>query len=73
MRNPLGIVLIIAALALGYLGYKKIEGSKAGLKIGDAEISATDTGKRSMGFILLGGGAILLIAGAVIVSKGNKR
>ena len=73
MRNLLGIVFIIAAIVLGYFGYDKVQGSKAGIKIGNAEISATDSGKQSSGYLLLGAGGVLLIAGVVLIARSNKR
>ncbi len=69
MQKTIGIVLIIAAFVLGYFGYEKMEGSKAGIKIGDVEISAKDNSSQGAGYALLGGGALCLIIGAVMVAR----
>jgi hypothetical protein len=71
MKNPLGIILIIAALVLGYVGYDKMQNSKAGIKIGDLEISATDNSSNQTAYVFLGLGAVCLIGGLVIMSKGK--
>lgn len=69
MKQTIGIVLIIAALALGYLGYDKMQNSKAGIKIGDLEISATDKSTSNDGYVYFGLGAICLVGGMVMLSK----
>jgi uncharacterized membrane protein len=71
MKQTIGIVLIIAALALGYLGYDKMQNSKAGIKIGDLEISATDKNSNKDAYLYFGLGAICLVGGMVMVSKGK--
>jgi hypothetical protein len=70
MKKPLGIVLIVAALALGYFGFTKMNNSKAGVKIGDLEISATDQGSNQEAYMLFGAAAVCLIAG-LMVSRGK--
>ncbi len=69
MKSSVGIILIIAALVLGYFGYDKMQNSKAGIKIGDLEISATDKSSNESAYILFGLGAICLIGGIVTMSK----
>jgi hypothetical protein len=71
MKNPLGIILIVAALVLGYVGYDKMQNSKAGIKIGDLEISATDKSSNQTAYVFFGLGAVCLIGGLVIMSKGK--
>ena len=58
MKQTFGIILIIAALALGYLGYDKMQNSKAAIKIGDLEISASDKTPNESAYLLLGLGAV---------------
>lgn len=71
MKQVIGIILIIAAIALGYLGYDKMQNSKAGIKIGDLEISATDKTSNESAYLLLGLGAICLLGGVVLISRGK--
>lgn len=71
MKQTVGIILLIAALALGYLGFDKMQNSKAGIKIGDLEISATDKTPSESGYLLLGLGAVCLLGGIVMISRGK--
>jgi TRAP-type C4-dicarboxylate transport system permease small subunit len=72
MKSLIGILLIIAALVLGYFGYDKMQNSKAGIKIGDLEISATDNSSHTSAYVLLGFGALCLVGGISMVSQGKK-
>lgn len=71
MKQTFGIILIIAALIFGYLGYDKMQNSKAGIKIGNLEISATDKPSNESAYILLGLGAICLLGGITMISRGK--
>jgi hypothetical protein len=71
MKQTIGIILVIAALAFGYFGYTKMENSKAGIKIGDLEISASDKSSNNEAYILIALGAVSLIGGFVMLSKGK--
>lgn len=73
MKNSVGIILIIAALVLGYLGYDKMENSKAGIKIGELEISATDKSSSENAYIFYGLGALCLLGGIVLVSRSGSK
>ena len=70
MKKPLAIVLIIAAVVLGYLGFTKLQDNRAGIKIGDLEISAEDKGSTQQAYVFFGLAAVALIAG-VMVSRGK--
>lgn len=68
----LGVILIVGGILLGYFGYQKYDENKANVKIGDLEITAKDKGNTSMAYIMMGGGVVALIVGAVMLSrKGN--
>jgi uncharacterized protein (UPF0333 family) len=69
MKQTIGIILIIASLVLGYFGYDKMQNSKAGIKIGELEISATDKSSNESAYILLGLGAICLLGGVTMISR----
>lgn len=69
MKQTLGIILIIVALGLGYLGYDKMQNSKAAIKIGDLEISASDKTSNESAYLLLGIGAMCLLGGLVMITR----
>jgi hypothetical protein len=71
MKQTLGIVLIIGALALAYFGYTHLESNKAELKIGDLEIEAKDESSNQTAYIYFGLAVVCLVAGFVIASKGR--
>ena len=71
MKQTVGIILVVAALAFGYLGYTKLENSNAGIKIGDLEISASDKSGNTEAYIFFALGTISLIGGFVMLSKGK--
>lgn len=71
MKQTVGIILLLVALALGYLGFDKMQNSKAGIKIGDLEISATDKTSNESAYLLLGLGAVCLLGGIVMISRGK--
>lgn len=71
MKQTIGIILVIVALALGYLGYDKMQNSKAGIKIGDLEISATDQSSNKDAYLFFALGAVALVGGLVTLSKGK--
>ena len=70
MKKLLSIILILGALALGYLGYTKMDEGKAEVKIGDLEITAQDDSSKQTAYIYFGLGALCLIAG-LIMSRGR--
>jgi hypothetical protein len=50
-------------VALGYLGIDKMQKSKAGIKIGDLEISATDNSSSQTAYLYLGLAVVCLVVG----------
>ena len=71
MKQLIGIILVIGGIALGYSGYNKMQNSKADIKIGDLEISASDKSSSESAYLLLAVGAIGVIGGAVMLSRGK--
>ena len=70
MKRLLGLLLIVGALALGYLGYTHLNEGKAQIKLGDLEISAQDKSSKQESYIYFGLGAVCLIAG-MMLSRGR--
>ena len=71
MKQTMGIIMIIIGLAFLYAGYDKMENSKVDLKIGDLEISAKDKPSNERSYVYFGLGAISLIGGLMMLSKGK--
>lgn len=72
MRATIGIILIVVALILGYLGITQVQESTSAVKILGIELRAEDKGSKETGFIELGLGIVSLAAGIFLVSKKNK-
>lgn len=71
MKRTIGIILVVAGLLLGYMGYTSLEDSKAEIEIGDLELSAQDKDSQATSYIYFGLGALALIGGIVMASKKN--
>lgn len=65
----LGGILLVGGILLGYLGYQKYDDNKANVKIGDLEITAKDQGNTSTAYIMMGGGIVAILVGAVMLSR----
>lgn len=63
MSKFLPLLLIVIGLALGIFGYTKLGDSEASMAVGDLEISATDQGARTQAYVLIGLGAVGVLAG----------
>jgi threonine/homoserine/homoserine lactone efflux protein len=72
MNTILGIILLAGGFFLAYMGYDKLQNSKAGIKIGEVEISASDSGSQRNGYLLIGGGVVCVLAGAIVLAKKKK-
>ena len=70
MKRLIGYILIIGALALGYLGYNKLQENKAEIKIGDLEISANAGDTKQEAYLMFGLGVVCLLAGMAL-SRGK--
>lgn len=69
MNKAIGILLIIAACVLGYLGVNKVSSSESSVEIVGVELSATDEGGKTTGFIYLGLAAAALIGGITMMGR----
>lgn len=69
MKNIIGIILIIAALFLGYLGVNQVQESANSVEVMGIELSAEDKGGKETGYIELGLAVVALVGGIFLVSK----
>ena len=69
MQKTIGFILIIAAFVLGYFGIKNLNEKTAEFKIGEVEVSAKTSESKNEAYAYLGGAALCLIAGVVLVAR----
>ncbi len=69
MRQIIGIILIVAALVLGYFGIKEIQKSSNSVEVLGIELSAEDKGGKESGYIQLALGVVALAGGIYLVGK----
>ena len=73
MQKSIGLLLVLVAFTLGYFGFKNMNEKTAEIKIGEVKINAKSSESKSKGYAFLGGAALCLIAGVVLVSRKNKQ
>ena len=71
MKSSIGIILIIGAVVLGYMGVTEIQNNSASLKVLGIELEAENKSGKQQGYIYLGLAVVLLGAGVVTVNKGK--
>jgi len=69
MNKYLPLLLIVIGLALGIFGFTKLGDSGASMSVGDIELSATDEGSQTQAYVLLGLGAVGVLAGVGLLAK----
>lgn len=67
----IGVILIIASLALGYFGYNKISESTNSVNIVGIKIEASDESGKTGGYIFLGL-AVILFGGGIYTLRSSK-
>lgn len=72
MKAIIGVILIVAALFLGYLGINQIQESANSVEVLGIELSAEDKGGKETGYIELGLGVVSLVAGIYLLGKRKK-
>lgn len=72
MKKVIGIILIVAALVLGYLGITGLNESSSSVELLGMEITAQDGQAKERAYIQLGLGVIALVAGAFLVGRKQK-
>ncbi len=70
MKKAIGVLLIIVALVLAYMGYQEYSNATVGLEIGDLELSAGDQDSQMAAYVMWGVGIISLLIGGKLVSRG---
>ncbi len=73
MKKIIGIILIVAALVLGYLGINGLNESSTSVELLGMEIKAQDGQEKEKAYIKLGLGVVALVAGAYLVGQKEKR
>ena len=69
MKKIIGIILIVAALFLGYLGVNQVQESANSVEVLGVELSAEDKGGKETGYIEMGQAVVALVGGIYLVSK----
>lgn len=69
MNKVIGVVLIIAGLALAYVGIKKVSQSTESVNFLGMKIEASDNSGKTEGYLFLGLGIVLFGGGIYTVSK----
>lgn len=64
-----GILLIIAAIALGYMGITTFQESTASAKILGVELSASDEGGQITGFLYIGLAIVMGLGGIYLAGR----
>ncbi len=72
MKKIIGVILIVAALFLGYLGVNQVQESANSVEVLGIELSAEDKGGKETGYIQIALGVVALVGGIYLVSKRDK-
>jgi hypothetical protein len=72
MRKIIGIVLIVVALFLGYLGITDLNESSRSVELLGMEITAQDGNTKEKAFMELGLGVVALVAGIYLLGVRKK-
>ena len=68
MKKIIGLILIVAGIALGVMGFGQVSDSQNSVGIiGDLEISVDNEKGKTNGFIMIGAGVVALIGGVYLV------
>ncbi len=72
MKKAFGIILVVLALVLGYLGVTQVQESTSAVKVLGIELRAEDKGSKEAGFIQIGLGVVALVGGIYLLGKKEK-
>lgn len=65
----IGVVLIVASLLLGYIGYNKIDESTQAVNLLGLKVEASDESGKTQGYLFLGLAVILFGGGIYTLNK----
>ncbi len=65
----IGIILILASLGIGYIGFNKVANSTKEINFLGIKIDASNESGQTQGYIYLGLAAVLFVGGIVSVNK----
>lgn len=69
MNKIIGIILIIGSLFIGYTGVNKVSNSGESVEVIGIELSASDEGAKTTGFIMIGLALVAFAGGVILVGK----
>jgi len=73
MKKVIGIVLIVAAVVLGYLGITGLSQSEKSVDLLGLEITAQDSDAKQTAYVELALGVVALVGGIYLVGQQKKR
>lgn len=69
MKSTIGIILIVGAVILGYLGITNLQKSSKSVEILGVEISAQDNKGKEIAYIEIGAAVVALIGGIYLLGQ----
>lgn len=69
MKQTIGIILIVGAIILGYLGITNLQKSSSSVEILGVEISAQDNKGKEIAYIEIGAAVVALIGGIYLLGQ----
>ena len=69
MKKAIGVILIVAALVLGYLGVNGLSESSQSVELLGMEITAEDGSAKQNAYIELGLGVVALVGGLYLLGQ----
>ncbi len=63
------LILVLGGLAVGFLGYTKLDNSSTEIEIGNLEIEAKDKESSSIAYVIIGIGVFMVIGGVNQTSR----
>ena len=73
MKKVIGILLIVAAIVLGYLGITGASQSETSVDLLGLEITAQDSNAKQTAYIELALGVVALVGGVYLMGQDKKR
>lgn len=71
-KKIIGIILIVGAVVLGYLGVNGLKKSSNSVEVLGVELSAEDKGGKEIAYVEIGAAVVALVGGIYLVSAKEK-